>query len=53
VFSTACDSASITSLVSKWRHFSFIFNWETEKSAVFGDESHVVFRKNSLVEDEM
>jgi hypothetical protein len=26
VFSTACDSASITSIVLKWRHFSFIFN---------------------------
>jgi hypothetical protein len=26
VFSTACDSASITSVVSKWRPFSFIFN---------------------------
>jgi hypothetical protein len=26
VFSTACDCASITSIVSKWRPFSFIFN---------------------------
>jgi hypothetical protein len=26
VFSTACDSASITSVVSKWRPISFIFN---------------------------
>jgi hypothetical protein len=26
VFSTACDSVSITSVVSKWRPFSFIFN---------------------------
>jgi hypothetical protein len=26
VFSTAYDSASITSVVSKWRPFSFIFN---------------------------
>jgi hypothetical protein len=26
LFSTACDSASITSIVSKWRPFSFIFN---------------------------
>jgi hypothetical protein len=26
VFSTACDSASIISVVSKWRPFSFVFN---------------------------
>jgi hypothetical protein len=26
LFSTACDSASITSVVSKWQSFSFIFN---------------------------
>jgi hypothetical protein len=26
VFSTVCDSALITSIVSKWRFFSFIFN---------------------------
>jgi hypothetical protein len=25
VFSTACDSASITSIVTKWRPFNFIF----------------------------
>jgi hypothetical protein len=26
VFSTACDSASITLIVSQWQPFSFIFN---------------------------
>jgi hypothetical protein len=26
VFSTACDSASMTSFVLKWRSFSFIFS---------------------------
>jgi hypothetical protein len=29
VFSTACDSAQTTSVVSEW--FIFIFSWETEK----------------------
>jgi hypothetical protein len=28
VFSTTHNSASIASFVSKWLHFSFIFNWE-------------------------
>jgi hypothetical protein len=32
VFSTACYSASITSVVSKWRAFSFIFNQGNRKS---------------------
>jgi hypothetical protein len=26
VLGTACDSASLTSIVSKWQPFSFIFN---------------------------
>jgi hypothetical protein len=30
VFNTACGSASITSAVSKWRPFIFIFSWKTE-----------------------
>jgi hypothetical protein len=32
VFSPACESASITSIVSKWRPFRSIFNREAEKS---------------------
>jgi hypothetical protein len=43
LFGTACDSASITSVVSKWRPFSFIFNCETEKWGGRGGDSHVVF----------
>jgi hypothetical protein len=31
VFSIACDSASITSIVSKWLAFSFIFNRENRE----------------------
>jgi hypothetical protein len=43
VFSTACDSALITSTVSKWWPFNFIFNREKQKRRVGGDESYVVF----------
>jgi hypothetical protein len=31
VFSTVCDSASITYIVSKWRPYSFIFNRKNRK----------------------
>jgi hypothetical protein len=43
VFSTACDSASITSFVSKWRPFSFIFTQGNRKVGWLGNNSHVVF----------
>jgi hypothetical protein len=37
MFSTACDSASITSIVLKWWPFSFIFNWgNREKKGGWG-----------------
>jgi hypothetical protein len=43
VFSSACDSASITTVVSKWRPFSFIFNGRNRKVGRVGDDIHVVF----------
>jgi hypothetical protein len=43
--STACDSASITSVVSKWQPFSFIFNREDRKGGWVGDDSHVFSQK--------
>jgi hypothetical protein len=44
VFSIACDSASITSIVSNWRPFSFIFNRRNRgKKWWVGDDSHVAF----------
>jgi hypothetical protein len=45
VFSTACDSASITSAVSKWRPFSFNFTQGNSKSGWVGDDSHFIFGK--------
>jgi hypothetical protein len=46
LFSTACDSASITSIVSKWRPFSFIFSRGKQRNVGWvGDHSHVVFSK--------
>jgi hypothetical protein len=46
VFSIACNSASITSTVSKWCLFSFIFNrGKRKKVGWVGDGSHVVFGK--------
>jgi hypothetical protein len=36
VFSTACDSATITSFVSKWWFFSFIFNQGNRKVGLVG-----------------
>jgi hypothetical protein len=53
VFSTACDSASITSSVPKWWVFGFIFNRGNRKVEWVGDESHVAFGKNSVVEKEV
>jgi hypothetical protein len=41
VFSTACDSASITSIVSKWGPFNFMFNRGNRKMWWMEDDSHV------------
>jgi hypothetical protein len=43
VFSTACQSASTTSVVSKWLPFTFTFNWGNRKVGWMEDDSHVVF----------
>jgi hypothetical protein len=43
VFSTAYDSASIISIVLKWRLSVLSSIWETKKSAVREDDSHAVF----------
>jgi hypothetical protein len=43
--STAYDPACITSVVSKWRLFSFIFNRRNRKVRSVGDNSHDVFGK--------
>jgi hypothetical protein len=54
MFSTACDSASITSVVSKWQPFSFILNRGNRKVGWLGDESNVTFgKKNSMVKKEV
>jgi hypothetical protein len=50
VFSTACDSVSITSIV--WP-LSFIFNRGNRKVGWVGDDSHVASGKNSLVKNEV
>jgi hypothetical protein len=44
VFSTACDSATITSVVSKW------LKWGNRKNRVGGGNSHVVFGQEFLGE---
>jgi hypothetical protein len=41
-FSTACDSASVTSVVSKWRPFSFVFGRGNRKVVWVADDSHGV-----------
>jgi hypothetical protein len=41
MFSTACDSASITSIVPTWRHFSFIFDRGNREVGRVGDDGHV------------
>jgi hypothetical protein len=54
VVSTACDSAWITSAVSKWRPYSFIFNRWNRKVGWVWDDSHVdLVKKKSLVEKEL
>jgi hypothetical protein len=53
-FRTACDSASIASVVSKWRPFSFIFNWgNREKQGRAGTTAKLLLVKNSLVKKEV
>jgi hypothetical protein len=47
VVSTACDSASITSIVSK------IINMENRKVGWVGDDSHVFGKNNCLVKKEV
>jgi hypothetical protein len=49
VLSTTCNSASITSSVSKWQSFSFIFNQGNRVSWV-REDSHVVFGKKKKSE---
>jgi hypothetical protein len=51
MLSTVCDSASITSVVSKWRPFSFIFNWG--KSTVGGRRQAYCFGKKIPGEKEV
>jgi hypothetical protein len=51
VFSTTCDSASITSIVSKLWHFRF--NSGNKEKVVGGDGSHVVFGKKFPDEKEV
>jgi hypothetical protein len=43
VFNTAYSSASITSVVSKWRPFSFVFNRGNREVGWVGEDSHVAF----------
>jgi hypothetical protein len=45
---SACDSASIILIVSKWRPFSFIFNRGNRKIRWVGDDSHVAFGKKTF-----
>jgi hypothetical protein len=45
VFSTACDSASITSTVSKWQPFNFIVNRGSREKQGGWSDSHVLFGK--------
>jgi hypothetical protein len=45
VFSTTCHSASITSVLSKWRPFIVIFNGEPENSKVDEFDSDVPGKK--------
>jgi hypothetical protein len=47
VFSTSCDSVSITTIVSKWRPFAFIFHRGNRKVRRTGrDYRHVIFGQN-------
>jgi hypothetical protein len=43
MFSTACDSASITSIVSKWWPSSSLQSRKKRKVGLVRDDSHVVF----------
>jgi hypothetical protein len=47
-FSTTCGSASITSIVSKWQPFSFIFNQENREKQVDGECQYKFFVSNPI-----
>jgi hypothetical protein len=49
VFSTACDSASITSIMSTRRLFSFMLN-QGNKVGWVRDDNHVIFGNKFAVE---
>jgi hypothetical protein len=53
VFSTSCDSALTTSIVSKWQVFSFIFSRGNRKVGWVGDEIHVFGKKKFPDETEV
>jgi hypothetical protein len=50
MFSTACDSASITLVVSKWWPFSSGSNRRNRKVGWEGDDSYVVFGQKFLAD---
>jgi hypothetical protein len=43
---TSCESVSITSIVSKWRPFSFILNRGNRERWLVGDDSHFFYRQS-------
>jgi hypothetical protein len=62
VFGSACDSALITSIVSEWRPFSFIFkqgnrkeSWgmKLDKKGGWGTTVMLLLVKSSVVEKEV
>jgi hypothetical protein len=52
VFSIACASASIASVVPKWRTFSFIFKRGNRKVGRMGDDSQIVLAQKYSSEKE-
>jgi hypothetical protein len=53
VFSTACDSASISSLVSKWRPFSFVSSQGNRKVGWMGTTVMLFLVRNFQVKKEV
>jgi hypothetical protein len=53
VFSNACNSASITSVTSKWRPFSFIFYRGNTNVGWVGETVMLFLVKNFLVKKEV
>jgi hypothetical protein len=54
VVSISYDAASITSFVSKWRPFNFIFNWGTRE--IWGGKGTKIMLflvKNSIVKKDV